>query len=292
MEGEPAEALQMDEASLLNHTTIATDYFKTLGIPLVRGRDFGDSDTATNPQVAIINETLARRITPDGNAIGKRLRMDSKGTYIEVVGIAKDIKYNQLAEQTPFFAYIPLSQRYRPEMTLHVSTAGDPQEVMRRVQNQVRELDPNLPLINVMTLEEHMRTPLAPAQLFAWLSGAFGVLALLLAATGLYGVMAYLVSGRTREFGIRVALGAKSSDVLRLVLYEGLSLVGIGILFGLIASVALTHVLQSVLYDVSATDPVTFAGVALLLTVVTLIACYIPARRATKVDSMVALRYE
>ncbi len=134
--------------------------------------------------------------------------------------------------------------------------------------------------------------PLAPAQLLAWLSSAFGLLALLLAATGLYGVMAYLVSGRMKEFGIRVALGARSTDVLRLVLSEGLMLVGVGIIVGLLASVLFTRVLQSVLYDVSATDPLTFAGIALLLTVVALLACYIPARRAMKVDPMIALRYE
>lgn len=292
VEGEPVEAVQMDEASLLSHSVITTDYFKTMGIPIVRGRDFGDSDTASAPPIVIVNETLARRIAPDGNAVGKRLRMDSKGEPLEVVGVVKDIKYDQLAERTPFFAYRPLGQRYRAEMTLHVRTAGDPQAVMKQVQNEVRALDPNLPLTNVKTLEEHMRLPLAPAKLFAWLSSLFGVLALLLAATGLYGVMAYLVSGRTREFGIRVALGAHSTDVLRLVLAEGLTLVGVGIVVGLVASVALTRVLQSALYGVSATDPVTFAGVAALLSVVTLVACLIPARRAMKVDPMIALRYE
>ncbi|MGH9944448.1 MAG: FtsX-like permease family protein, partial [Pyrinomonadaceae bacterium] len=153
-------------------------------------------------------------------------------------------------------------------------------------------LDRNLPLTNVKTFEAHMRVPLAPAQLFAWLSSAFGALALLLEATGLNGVMAYLVSGRTREFGIRVALGAQGQDLLRLVIAEGLTLVGVGILFGLLASFALTRVLQSVLYGVSANDPVTFTGVALLLAAVAFVAILIPARRATKVDPMIALRYE
>ncbi len=292
VEGEPASPDPLDEDSLLSHATIATDYFKTMGISLLRGRDFGDGDTASSPQVVVVNETLARRIAPDGNVVGKRLRMDSKGEYLEVAGVVKDIKYNQLTEKTPFFAYRPLSQRYRAQMTLHVRTAGDPRGVMNQVRAEVRALDRNLPLTDVMTLEEHMRVPLAPAQLFAWLSSAFGVLALLLAATGLYGVMAYLVSGRTREFGIRVALGARSGDVLRLVLSEGLMLVCLGVLLGLLASIALTRVLQSVLYGVSATDPATFACVALLLTAVALVACYIPARRATRVDPMVALRYE
>ncbi|MGI8655957.1 MAG: ABC transporter permease [Pyrinomonadaceae bacterium] len=276
VEGEPVESLQLDEDSLLSHAAVATDYFKTMGIPLSRGRDFTGGDTASSPQIVIINETLARRIAPNGNAIGKRLRMDSKGEYMEVVGVAKDIKYNQLAEKTPFFAYRPLNQRYRAEMTLHVRTAGDPKDLMNRVRGEVRALDRNLPLTNVKTLEEHMRAPLAPARLFVWLSSAFGLLALLLAATGLYGVMAYLVSGRMKEFGIRVALGARSTDVLRLVLSEGLMLVSTGIIVGLLAAAALTRVLQSVLYDVSATDPLTFAGIALLLTVIALLACYIP----------------
>ncbi|MGH9940810.1 MAG: ABC transporter permease, partial [Pyrinomonadaceae bacterium] len=190
VEGEPAEALQMDESSLLSHIAVATDYFKTMGIPVVRGRDFGDGETATSPPIVIVNETLARRLAPDGNALGKRLRMDSQGEYLEVVGVAKDIKYDQLAEQQVFFAYRPLAQQYRGQMTLHVRAAGDPQAVMNQVRAEARALDRNLPLTNVKTFEAHMRVPLAPAQLFAWLSSAFGALALLLAATGLYGVMA------------------------------------------------------------------------------------------------------
>jgi predicted permease len=292
VEGEAVTSAPLDEDSLLSYATITTDYFKTMGITLVRGRDFRADDTASSPPVVVVNETLARRLAPDGNAVGKRLRMDSKGEYLEVVGVAKDIKYDQLAEKPPFFAYRALNQRYRSRMTLHVSAAGNPQTLINQVRAEVRALDRNLPLTEVKTLAEHMRGPLAPARLLAWLSSAFGVLALLLAATGLYGVMAYLVSGRTREFGIRVALGASGRDVLRLVLAEGLTLVGIGTLLGLVAAAALTRVLQSVLYGVSATDPLTFAGVSLLLAVVTLVACYIPARKATKVDPMIALRYE
>jgi predicted permease len=292
VEGEPTEAAQFDEDSLLSHNTIGLDYFKTMGITLVRGRDFNNQDSATGTDVIIVNETLARRIAPDGNAIGKRIRMDSKGGYLEVVGIARDIKYNQLAERPLFYGYIPLAQRYRPAMTLLARTTGEPEAFINRVRAEVKTLDANLPLTNVKTMQEHLRAPLAPAKMLAWLSSAFGVLALLLAATGLYGVMAYLVSGRTREFGIRVALGARGTDVLRLVLAEGLALVGIGILFGLLASLAVTRVLRSVLYGVSPTDPATFAGVALVLAAVTLVACYIPARRATKIDPMIALRYE
>jgi predicted permease len=292
IEGEATVLERLDEDSMLSHVTVANDYFKTMGITLLGGRDFVESDTAAAPRVVVINETLARRLAPDGNAVGKRIRMDSKGEYLEVVGVAKDIKYNNLAEKTPFFVYRPLTQQYRPRMTLHVRSADNPEAMMNQARAEVRALDPNLPVTGIMTLAEHMRGPLAPARLFAWLSSAFGVLVLVLAATGLYGVMAYLVSGRTREFGIRLALGASGRDLLRLILTEGITLVGAGMLLGLLASAALTRVLQSVLYDVSATDPLTFAGVALLLAAVTLAACYIPARRAMKIDPMAALRHE
>ncbi len=291
VEGEATPA-QFDESSLVQHTTVATDYFKTLGIPLVRGRDFNDSDTASSTPVVIVNETLAQRLAPDGNAIGKRFRMDSQGHYLEVVGVARDIKYHQLAEAPLFFSYRPLSQRYRAVLTLHVRTAGDPSAVISQVRSEVKALDPDLPLTDVKTMQEHMRLPLAPAKLFASLSSAFAVLALLLAAIGLYGVMAYVVGSRTREIGIRMALGAQIGGVRKLIIGQGMRLALTGIALGLIAAFAATRVLTSLLYGVSATDPITFIGVAVLLAGVALFACYIPAQRATKVDPLDALRYE
>jgi putative ABC transport system permease protein len=282
----------LDEKSLLEHTTVGTDYFKTMGIPLVHGRDFNDRDTASSPAVVIVNETLARRLAPDGNAIGKRLRMDSKGVYLEVVGIARDIKYHQLAEAPLFFGYRPLSQRYRSLLTLHVRTAGDSGAVISQLRSEVKFLDPDLPLTDVKTMQEHMRLPLAPAKLFASLSGGFGVLTVLLAAIGLYGVMAYLVGSRTHEIGIRMALGAQTGGVRKLIIGQGMKLALTGIALGLIAAFALTRVLTSLLYGVSATDPLTFIGGAVLLAGIALLACYVPARRATKVDPLVALRYE
>lgn len=291
VEGE-ATPDQFNESSMVQHTTVATDYFKTLGIPLVRGRDFNDSDTASSTPVVIVNETLAQRLAPDGNAIGKRLRMDSQGAYLEVVGVARDIKYHQLAEAPLFFGYRPLSQRYRSVLTLHVSTAGDPGSLIGQVRSEVKTLDPDLPLTDVKTMQEHMRLPLAPAKLFASLSSAFAVLAMLLTAIGLYGVMAYVVGSRTREIGIRMALGAQIGGVRKLIIGQGMRLALTGIALGLIAAFAATRVLTSLLYGVSATDPITFIGVAVLLAGVALFACYIPAQRATKVDPLDALRYE
>jgi predicted permease len=291
VEGEPVPE-HFDDASLLSHNTVGVDYFKTIGIPFLRGRDFNADDTSSSPGVIIVNETLARRMAPDGNAVGKRLRMDSHGNYLEVVGVVRDVKYRQLAEKAVFFGYRPLSQAYRSAMTLHLSTVADPLTAIDQVKSEVKVLDPDLPLTNVETMQEHMRLPSAPAKLLALLSSAFGVLALVLAAIGLYGVMAYTVGNRTHEIGIRMALGAQTSGVRRLVIGQGMRLALTGIALGLIAAFALTRVLENVLYGVGATDPLTFITVAGLLLAVALLACFIPARRATKIDPLVALRYE
>jgi predicted permease len=291
IEGEPSPETFGDD-SLLSHNTVTSDYFATLGIPLLSGRDFNNADTASSPGVIIVNETLARRIAPDGNAVGKRIRMDSKGQNLEVVGVVRDIKYDNLAEKRVFFGYRPLSQSYRSAMTLHVSTSSNPASFINPIRAEVKALDADLPLTDVKTMEEHMRLPLAPAKLLAAVSSSFGFVALLLAAMGLYGVMAYVVGSRTREMGIRIALGAQTSGILRLVIGQGFRLAFTGIALGLITAFALTRVLESVLYGVAPTDVVTFFGVVLLLTAVALLACFVPARRATKVDPLVALRYE
>jgi len=291
VEGEPTPD-RFDDDSLLSNNTVGLDYFRTMGIPFVKGRDFNSSDTASSPEVIIVNETLARRLSPDGNAVGKRIRMDSQGDYLEVVGVVRDIKYRQLSEKPPFFGYLPLSQRYRSSMTLHVRTPSDPVAAINQLRAEINALDSNLPLTGVKTMQEHMRLPLAPAKLLALLSSTFGILALLLASIGLYGVMAYVVGSRTREIGIRMALGAQTSGVRRLVIVQGMRLALTGVAVGVVAALALTRVLSGVLYGVSATDPFTFAGVVVLLASVALLACLVPAWRATKVDPLVALRYE
>jgi len=291
VEGEPTPD-RFDDDSLLSNNTVGLDYFRTMGIAFVKGRDFNSSDTASSPEVIIVNETLARRLSPDGNAVGKRIRMDSQGDYLEVVGVVRDIKYRQLSEKPPFFGYLPLSQRYRSSMTLHVRTPSDPVAAINQLRAEINALDSNLPLTGVKTMQEHMRLPLAPAKLLALLSSTFGILALLLASIGLYGVMAYVVGSRTREIGIRMALGAQTSGVRRLVIVQGMRLALTGVAVGVVAALALTRVLSGVLYGVSATDPFTFAGVVVLLASVALLACLVPAWRATKVDPLVALRYE
>jgi putative ABC transport system permease protein len=210
----------------------------------------------------------------------------------EIVGVVKDSKYLSLGEAATAYVFLPYLQNPQPAMSVHVRTSGDPKELAATLRREVNALDPNLPAFNVMSLAENIEISLFPARLGAVLLGVFGSLALLIASIGIYGVMSYGVSERTKEMGIRMALGARGSDVLRLVISQGmwLAIIGVGIGAGL--ALVATRVVKSYLYDVSPTDPLTFAGIAFLLISVALLACYIPARRATKVDPLVALRYE
>jgi putative ABC transport system permease protein len=271
---------------------ISPGYFQTMEIPL-RGRDFTERDKAQESRVAIVNETFAHRFFPGREAIGRRFNFDGPDKpYWEVIGVAADGKYNSLAEdQKPAF-YRPLLRDYSTNATLVARTFGDPRAVLAALRSEVQGLDPTLPLYNVQPLTDHMNVPLFPFRMAATVLASFGVLAILLAAIGIYGVMSYIVAGRTREIGIRLALGAQLFAVLKLVLGQGLRLAAIGVGCGLVGAYLLTRVLASLLYGVSATDPATFVVVSLLLIAVALLATYIPARRATKVDPLVALRYE
>lgn len=241
----------------------------------------------------MINETLARRLWPGEDPIGKRLRLGGPADpEAEVIGVARDGKYATLGENARPYIYRPLLQSYASTMTLVVRTTGDPDKLSAAVREQIQSLNPNLPVSQITTLAERIDFALFPARLAAALLGAFGLLALGLAATGIYGVIAYSVSQRTQEFGIRMALGADGADVRRLVLREGLKVVLIGVTAGLALSLAAARLIAGFLYGVGANDPLTFAGVALLLTAVALLACYLPAWRVTKVDPMIALRCE
>jgi putative ABC transport system permease protein len=264
-----------------------------MGIRVVRGREFTSQDRAGAQPVIMINETLSRRLWPDEDPIGKRLRLGGPSApEAEVVGVAVDGKYATLGENARSFTWRPLLQSYSSNMTLVVRTTGNPEALSAAIREQIQSLDPNLPVTQITTLAERVDFALFPARSGAALLGAFGLLALGLAATGIYGVIAYSVSQRTQEFGIRMALGADGVDVRRLVLREGLKVVLIGVTAGLALSLAAARLIAGFLYGVGANDPLTFVGVALLLTAVALLACYLPARRATKVDPMIALRCE
>ncbi|GAC1397757.1 MAG: ABC transporter permease [Pyrinomonadaceae bacterium] len=272
---------------------IGLDYFQAMGIGLRGGRDFTAQDDKKESRVAVVNETFARRFFSGSDALGKRFNFGSPDDpYWTIIGIAADGKYNSLGEDPKPLVYRPLLRNYKSGVSLVARTKANPQAMIAAMRREVQNLDPNLPLYNVQTLTEHMSVPLFPARMAAIVLGSFGVLALLLAAIGIYGVMAYSVAQRTREIGIRLALGAEPRDVLKLIVGQGMILAFVGIGVGLMAAFALTRVIKTLLYNVSATDPLTFAGVPLLLLTCALLACYIPAQRAMKVDPMIALRYE
>ncbi|MGH9840569.1 MAG: ABC transporter permease, partial [Blastocatellia bacterium] len=268
-------------------------YFETMGIPLLAGREFTVQDDREETRVVIVNESFARRFWPGQNAVGKRVRQGGPDNpFWEVVGVARDSKYFSLGEDPQPFVYFPLARDYKGDVALLARTSGDPRSLLDAIRREVRALDANLPLYDAKTMREHMRLSLFPLRTGAWVMGGFALLALLLAGLGIYGVMSYAVSQRTRELGIRMALGARSGDVLRLVLRQGMLLTLTGLALGLAGALAVTRLMTSVLVGVSATDVVTFVSVTLLLALVVLLACWVPARRATKVDPMIALRCE
>src|SRR5205807_4634197 len=252
-----------------------------------------EADRKGAPEVVVLNETLARTLWPGEDALGKRVSVSGpEGPFLEVVGVARDGKYRSLGEAPHPYIYQPLLQSYDPKMTLVVRTTGPPQSVATAMREQIRALDSNLPVADVKTLRDQLDLSLFPSRVAAWTLGGFGLLALLLAAIGIYGVVSYSVAQRTREIGVRMALGAKEKDVLRLVLGQGLFVIAVGLVLGLLLAVASTRVIVGFLYGVGAADPLTFAGVPLVLGFVAVVASYIPARRSTKIDPLVALRYE
>jgi putative ABC transport system permease protein len=260
---------------------------------LLRGRVFTEQDNMSAAPVAIINESLARRYFAGENPIGRRIdfNWDTKGTQ-EVVGIVRDIKQYGLDLPTAPTIYVPHSQRPDSGMTVVVRSSLDPASLVGAMRQQLLALDKEQPLAQVRTMQQVVAQSTAQRRVMVMVSALFGALALLLAALGLYGVMAYTVTLRTREIGVRMALGAQRSDILRLVISNGMALALIGIAVGLAGAFALTRLMVSLLFHVTPTDARTFAAVPALLIVVALLACCIPARRATKVNPLVALRYE
>src|SRR5262245_896543 len=290
LEGQPPE-----REITIGYNLVAQDYFQTLGISLMRGRGFTAQDRRGGPNVLVVNEAMAQRLWPNAEPVGQRLRI--RNDSFEVIGIARNAKYRSLSEELRPFLYFSVLQLEAAripagDLKLLVRSAGEPAGVIAVIRKEAQALDANLPLFDVQPLSEGMRFALIPTQLAGTLLSAAGMLALVLASVGIYGVVAYAVGQRTREISIRLALGAQAADVLGLVVRQGLLLTSVGIALGLAAALALTRVMSSFLLGVSATDPLTFGVIALLLALVALAACWVPARRATKVDPMIGLRCE
>jgi predicted permease len=286
-----------DEASgyrgtLTQLNDIAPNYFETMRIPLVGGREFTDGDRATTNPVAIANEAMAKHFWPNESAVGKRFHFFGDPTLREIVGIARNTVVNNIGEEPQPLAYLPLTQNYSPAATMQVRTSGRPEAVISTVRSQVQSLDTNLALTNVQTIGELLSQGLWAPRMGAALLAVFGGLALILAVIGVYGVLSYSVNQQTREIGIRMAMGAQTAGVLRLVVGQGMRLAVVGLVLGLLVAFGAMRLLASLLFGVSAHDPVTFSVVSLVLAVAAVLACYIPARRATKVDPIIALRYE
>jgi putative ABC transport system permease protein len=283
----PVEHLAAD------YRDVTANYFATMGIPLIKGRVFTEQDNLDRPRVVVIDETLARRVFPNEDPIGKHLQVpDSKRPAREIVGVVGGVRDTGFDQQPRATIYFPSLQSPDQTMSLVVRTALPANTVLPAIKNAIWSVDKNQPVFAVKSMDEIISGNVSAQRLAFLLLGVFALLALALAAIGIYGVTSYLVSERTHEIGVRMALGAQAMDVSGLVLSHGAKLVGIGIIAGAVAAVALGRLLSSLLFGVSASDPATFAGVGLLLMVVALVASYIPARRAMRVDPMVALRYE
>jgi putative ABC transport system permease protein len=292
IEGKPLP--QPDKRPVAWYSSVMPNFHQTMGIALVRGRNFSDHDTADSQPVVLINQTMARRYWGDEDPVGKRISNGDPADpkWKEIVGIVGNVKYFTLEAEQPPMMYMPLDQAPSPGMTIALRTTGPPLEMAAPVRSAVWSLDKNLAIPAFTTMEQAVESASDQPRLLSSLIGAFAVMALLLAAVGLYGVMAYTVTERTHEMGIRMALGATRSSVLGMILSQGLKLSILGIVAGLLISFGFTRVLGTFLFHVGSADPTTFAGVALLLVTVAFAACYIPARRAMRVDPMVALRYE
>lgn len=289
-----APAMEPPQFSL---NRVSAGYFATMQIPLVAGRDFDSRDNTASQRVAIINETMAARFWPGESAIGRSFMLtgDTRiavAPRVEVVGVARNVKYRTLGEAPEAHIYLPYSQHPDDSRTLVVRTLGDPAPMIAEIQRHIHNFDPAAQGFFARTMTQHIGLAMLPARMSSTLAAGFGALALLLAVVGLYGVVAYTVAQRTREIGIRIALGAQPGDVLRLMLGHGARLITAGIVAGAIAAFALARFFSGLLHGVSVLDPSVYAGAVALLAGVGLTACYLPARRASRVDPMVALRYE
>ncbi|MFZ0063158.1 MAG: ABC transporter permease [Pyrinomonadaceae bacterium] len=288
VEGRPP--VSSDQAFDDDFRRVNTQYFSAMHIPFLRGRNFTEQEVRDSAKVVIISDLLARQVFPNEEPIGKRLILAFDDQPIEIIGMVGDVRHRAL-ELTPSPAmYLPSNQT--GWMNIVVRTQGDPASLAGAIRNEVRAIDPDQPIAAMRTMNEWMNTAVAGPRYRTALLALFAFVALVLASTGIYGVMSYSVSQRTHEIGVRMALGAKRSDVMKLVVRQGMTLVVVGVGIGIVGAIALTRVMSTLLFGVTAKDPITFVAVGALLTLVAFIACYLPARRATKVDPLVALRYE
>jgi putative ABC transport system permease protein len=294
IEGKPVASAA--DAPSVGWTGVTASWFSALGVPLVAGRTFTDAEARGRSGQAVINESMARQFWPNADPLGRRFRLmgDTANRWLTVIGVSRDYKTNNLDDPGPIGPNFVVSYHYLPARNtgLMINTVGEPTQITSAVRRAIRASDPTLPVFSVMSMEEVRRLGFWSQRLFGWMFAMFGIVALILASVGVYGVIAYGVSQRTQEIGVRVALGAQPADVIRLVVRKGAILAATGIVIGLVGAFALTRVIQSLLFDVSATDAVSFIGVTLFLASVALIASYVPARRATRVDPLTALRAE
>jgi putative ABC transport system permease protein len=272
---------------------VTPGWFRTMSVPLLRGRTFTSRDAAKAPLVVVINETAAREFWPTGDPLGKRVLMDwSTDLDAEIIGIVGDVRLTALKQPPRATLYWPLEQVPNSFMTFMIRSEGEPMHLAGAVRTAIASIDPDQPVAKMQTMEEVVSNSLNQPRFTALLLAISSGVAVTLAVVGIYGVLFYTVSQRTHEIGIRMALGAQRSDVLRMVLSHGMVLTVLGVGIGLALTLAASNFLQTLLFEVQPTDPITYASVSALLAAVALVACYIPARRATKVDPMVALRYE
>ena len=290
IEGRPAP--QPDQRPVAWTNSVSSDYFRAMGMRLIAGREFNESDNENSPKVVIISEATARRYFPNEDPIGKRIGDGRPDGWREIVGVTADVKHFGLNQDARASMFFPHRQRPSRGMFIVARAAADPLSLSSALRTTVASMDKNLAVSNIGAMEEITAQSIGQERFTLLLIGVFSMIALLLAAAGIYGVMSYAVAQRTHEIGVRVALGAQTRDVLKLVVVQGMALVMAGVGIGLAAALALTRFISGLLFGVSATDPMTFAGVAALLALVALLACWVPARRAAKVDPMVALRCE
>ena len=293
VQGHPVSA--RERPPVIPYDCISPTYLQTMQVPLVKGRQFTNSNSEAAPPVAIVNQAMAKRFWPNEDPIGKYFSLKSNiGPFVEIVGVAGDGQYFFISTAAQPYFYLPLAQNFVSYRFLQLRTSVPLQSIVSSVEEVIHKLDPDLPIDDIRTMQQLVQGigGLFLFRLAATVAAIMGFLGLVLAIVGVYGVVSYSVSRRTNEIGIRMALGAERAEILKLVSGRGLRLVGVGVAVGLVAAWALSRAMNSLLVGVNAADPITFGTVAILLTLVALAACLVPARRATRVDPMVALRYE